>query len=154
MTVEPESSPLSANGDRDELFQVFHNLIENAVKYGRDDGTVKVHLTGNKGADRAGKSGDTVTITVADDGPGIAPEHLPRLTERFYRVSAEHSRRIGGTGLGSRDRQTCPQSARGRVIGRNQSLVTARLSKSFFRFLNNIIFSIYLDCHKSIASRA
>ena len=100
MTVEPESSPLSANGDRDELFQVFHNLIENAVKYGRDDGSVKIHLTGNKGADRAGKSGDTVTITVADDGPGIAPEHLPRLTERFYRVSAEHSRRIGGTGLG------------------------------------------------------
>lgn len=98
MTVEPESSPLSAKGDRDELFQVFHNLIENAVKYGRDGGSVKIHLTGGKKA--GGKSSDTVTVTVADDGPGIAPEHLPRLTERFYRVSAEQSRRIGGTGLG------------------------------------------------------
>jgi two-component system phosphate regulon sensor histidine kinase PhoR len=98
MTVEPESSSLSAKGDRDELFQVFHNLIENAVKYGRDGGSVKIHLTGSKKAD--GKSSDVVTVTVADNGPGIAPEHLPRLTERFYRVSAEHSRRVGGTGLG------------------------------------------------------
>jgi two-component system phosphate regulon sensor histidine kinase PhoR len=100
VTVEPETSPLSAKGDRDELFQVFHNLIENAVKYGRDGGSVRIRLTGSGTADRGGKSSDTVTVTVTDDGPGIAPEHLPRLTERFYRVSAEHSRRIGGTGLG------------------------------------------------------
>jgi two-component system, OmpR family, phosphate regulon sensor histidine kinase PhoR len=99
MTVEPESSPLSANGDRDELFQVFHNLIENAVKYGRDGGTVNVSLTRNK-TERTGSHSDRATVTIVDNGPGIAPEHLPRLTERFYRVSAEHSRRIGGTGLG------------------------------------------------------
>lgn len=99
ITVEPESSPLVANGDRDELFQVFHNLIENAVKYGHDRGSVRVHMAGNAPYSD-GKPDNRATVTVSDDGPGIAPEHLPRLTERFYRVSAEHSRRVGGTGLG------------------------------------------------------
>ncbi len=96
ITVEPESSPLVAKGERDELFQVFHNLIENAVKYGRVGGSVKVHLRESE----RDPSKKRVAVTVTDDGPGIAPEHLPRLTERFYRVSTEHSRRIGGTGLG------------------------------------------------------
>jgi len=96
MTVEPEASSILARGERDELFQVFHNLIENAVKYGREGGSVKVHMTEN---DRdSGRK--RVAVTVTDDGPGIPPEHLPRLTERFYRVSTEHSRRVGGTGLG------------------------------------------------------
>ncbi|HVZ03231.1 MAG TPA: ATP-binding protein [Hyphomicrobium sp.] len=99
ITVAPESSPLIANGDRDELFQVFHNLIENAVKYGHDKGSVNISLS-EIPAESDGKSGNRAAVTVADDGPGIALEHLPRLTERFYRVSAEHSRRIGGTGLG------------------------------------------------------
>jgi two-component system phosphate regulon sensor histidine kinase PhoR len=96
MTVEPETSSLLAKGERDELFQVFHNLIENAVKYGREGGSVKIHMAENE-RDLHGKS---LSVTVIDDGPGIAPEHLPRLTERFYRVSTEQSRRIGGTGLG------------------------------------------------------
>jgi two-component system phosphate regulon sensor histidine kinase PhoR len=96
ITVEPESSPLVAKGERDELFQVFHNLIENAVKYGSVGGSVKVHLQESE----RDPSRKRVAVTVTDDGPGIAPEHLPRLTERFYRVSTEHSRRIGGTGLG------------------------------------------------------
>jgi two-component system phosphate regulon sensor histidine kinase PhoR len=99
ITVEPVSAPLVALGDRDELFQVFHNLIENAVKYGRDGGTVNVSLTRSK-TRRTGSHADRATVTISDNGPGIAPEHLPRLTERFYRVSAEHSRRVGGTGLG------------------------------------------------------
>jgi two-component system phosphate regulon sensor histidine kinase PhoR len=99
ITVEPVSAPLVALGDRDELFQVFHNLIENAVKYGREDGTVNVSLTRTK-TGRTGSHSDRATVTIVDNGPGIAPEHLPRLTERFYRVSTEHSRRIGGTGLG------------------------------------------------------
>jgi two-component system phosphate regulon sensor histidine kinase PhoR len=99
ITVERVSAPLVALGDRDELFQVFHNLIENAVKYGRDGGTVNVSLTRSK-TGRTGSHSDRATVTIVDNGPGIAPEHLPRLTERFYRVSAEHSRRIGGTGLG------------------------------------------------------
>jgi two-component system phosphate regulon sensor histidine kinase PhoR len=96
ITVEPETSSLLAKGERDELFQVFHNLIENAVKYGRPGGSVKVRMKESE----LDVSRKRVTITVTDDGPGIAPEHLPRLTERFYRVSTEHSRRIGGTGLG------------------------------------------------------
>jgi two-component system phosphate regulon sensor histidine kinase PhoR len=96
MTVEPETSSLLAKGERDELFQVFHNLIENAVKYGKEGGSVKVLMIEN---DRdPGKK--WVTVTVSDDGPGITPEHLPRLTERFYRVNTELSRRVGGTGLG------------------------------------------------------
>ena len=99
ITVELSAAPLLAKGDRDELFQVFHNLIENCVKYGRDGGAVRVSSTKSRVL-REGAFVDQVTVMVADDGPGIAPDHLPRLTERFYRVSNEHSRRIGGTGLG------------------------------------------------------
>ncbi|MEM7497798.1 MAG: ATP-binding protein [Pseudomonadota bacterium] len=82
-------------GAREELVQVFVNLIENALKYGRDGGTVALHWRLGS-ADRAQMCG----ITVEDDGPGIAREHLPRLTERFYRVSVSRSRERGGTGLG------------------------------------------------------
>jgi two-component system phosphate regulon sensor histidine kinase PhoR len=83
-------------GDRDELARVIENLIENAIKYGRKDGdggsgSIEISL--------ALTQGDAV-LTVRDHGPGIAPEHLPRLTERFYRVDAGKSRAKGGTGLG------------------------------------------------------
>jgi two-component system phosphate regulon sensor histidine kinase PhoR len=78
-------------GDRDELIRVFENLIENAVKYGQSGGRVEVSL-----ADKE----RSVSVTVRDYGPGIAPEHLPRLTERFYRVDVVESRQKGGTGLG------------------------------------------------------
>lgn len=84
-------------GDRDELIQVFQNLIENAIKYGRTGGRVEV-TSGVVGGD--GSEQGRYVVAVADDGPGIAPEHLPRLTERFYRVNAAESRHIGGTGLG------------------------------------------------------
>lgn len=97
--VEPSSSPLVAMGDHDELFQVFHNLVENAVKYGKEGGFVKVSLQ-KKPSARDERFPARAHVSISDNGPGIAPEHLPRLTERFYRVSAEHSRRIGGTGLG------------------------------------------------------
>ncbi len=97
--TEPAAGPLVAMGDRDELFQVFHNLVENAVKYGRDGGQVKISLL-KKTSPRDESFPARALVSISDNGPGIAPEHLPRLTERFYRVSAEHSRRIGGTGLG------------------------------------------------------
>ncbi|HML29476.1 MAG TPA: ATP-binding protein [Hyphomicrobium sp.] len=97
--VEPAPNALIAMGDHDELFQVFHNLVENAVKYGRDGGYVKISLLKKIGAQDE-KFPARAFVSISDNGPGIAPEHLPRLTERFYRVSAEHSRRIGGTGLG------------------------------------------------------
>jgi len=81
-------------GDRDELIQVFQNLIQNAIKYGRAGGMVDVRLA------KEHTPPLRYRIDVKDDGPGIAPQHLPRLTERFYRVSTAASRDKGGTGLG------------------------------------------------------
>ena len=73
------------------------NLIENAVKYGASGGRIEVCVRRCPAADdRPGR----IELAVRDHGPGIAPEHLPRLTERFYRVDATESRLKGGTGLG------------------------------------------------------
>jgi len=79
-------------GDRDELMRVFENLIENALKYAASGKKIDIMLAID-GAPEA-------LISVRDYGPGIAPEHLPRLTERFYRVDVSESRAQGGTGLG------------------------------------------------------
>jgi len=81
----------AVTGDGDELAQVFQNLLDNAIKYANPGTTVRV---------TAQRSGQQVAITVADQGEGIAREHLPRLTERFYRVDTARSRDLGGTGLG------------------------------------------------------
>ena len=88
--------PLMVTGDRDELTRVAENLIENAIKYGSrqdssDHNLVEIAVTGN---DRE------AILSVRDFGYGIAAEHLPRLTERFYRVDAHQSRAKNGTGLG------------------------------------------------------
>jgi two-component system phosphate regulon sensor histidine kinase PhoR len=89
--------PDRIRGDREEIVQVLQNLIQNAIKYGREGGRVEVRV----GRDAPRGSGSTrVWVSVADDGPGIAPVHLPRLTERFYRVNVASSREKGGTGLG------------------------------------------------------
>ena len=82
--------PLVA-ADADQLAQVVQNLLDNAVKYGRESGTVRVS---------AETLGAGASFAVTDDGPGIPRQHLPRLTERFYRVDKGRSRAIGGTGLG------------------------------------------------------
>ncbi len=81
-----------AIGDHDELIIVFQNLIDNALKYARPETSVRVE------ARRAGK--DRVAVAVRDEGDGIPAAHLPRLTERFYRVDTARSRQLGGTGLG------------------------------------------------------
>jgi two-component system, OmpR family, phosphate regulon sensor histidine kinase PhoR len=85
--------------DPDQLAQVLQNLLDNAVKYGRADGTVLLSAerapSGGKWPARQG-----VVLSVADEGEGISREHLPRLTERFYRVDKGRSRAVGGTGLG------------------------------------------------------
>ena len=88
-------------GDRDELIQVFQNLFDNAIKYGRAGSEITVaaaaarrHVSGGRGPV------DFVAVAVRDRGEGIAREHLPRLTERFYRVDTARSREMGGTGLG------------------------------------------------------
>jgi two-component system phosphate regulon sensor histidine kinase PhoR len=93
LSGQEEAAPV--RGDDDELAQVFQNLVQNAIKYGRSGGKVEVRLT-REPADRPVRC----RVDVIDDGPGIAPQHLPRLTERFYRVSVAASREKGGTGLG------------------------------------------------------
>jgi two-component system phosphate regulon sensor histidine kinase PhoR len=82
-------------GDRDELFQVFENLLENACKYGQSGGRVTVSIVGTEDSQQPG-----FDVTIRDYGPGIAEEHIPRITERFYRVDVENSRTQKGTGLG------------------------------------------------------
>lgn len=103
ITFPEPTAPLLLAGDRDELFQVFQNLIENAVKYGRDGGHVTVSAAMRQLAQPSSRqqtAAGTITVVITDNGEGIAPEHLPRLTERFYRVNADQSRKVGGTGLG------------------------------------------------------
>jgi two-component system phosphate regulon sensor histidine kinase PhoR len=85
-------------GDADQLAQVVQNLLDNAVKYGREGGTVRIDVGVASGAQWPARPG--VVIAVADQGTGIPRAHLPRLTERFYRVDAGRSRAAGGTGLG------------------------------------------------------
>ncbi|SIP86936.1 PAS/PAC sensor signal transduction histidine kinase [Paracoccus thiocyanatus] len=85
-------------GDADQLVQVFHNLIENAVKYGAAGGVATVTL--ERLAHEPVLRGPAWSVCVADQGEGIDPQHLPRLTERFYRVDTHRSREQGGTGLG------------------------------------------------------
>jgi two-component system, OmpR family, phosphate regulon sensor histidine kinase PhoR len=95
--VSGTPGPIMVPGDTDQLVQVFQNLIENAVKYGRAGGTVSVTVA--RAAEPA-MGGPVVVIKVADQGEGIDPVHIPRLTERFYRVDSHRSREKGGTGLG------------------------------------------------------
>jgi two-component system, OmpR family, phosphate regulon sensor histidine kinase PhoR len=89
-------TPAWIAGDREELLRVFENLVENALKYGASGGRVIVSLA----AAMSSEGQQEMRVQVRDFGPGIAPEHLPRLTERFYRVDVGDSRAQGGTGLG------------------------------------------------------
>jgi two-component system phosphate regulon sensor histidine kinase PhoR len=93
--VNGKEQPLRVHGERDELIRLFENLVENALKYGGSGKRVEVTL----GREGQGTAQEAV-VSVRDFGPGIPSEHLPRLTERFYRVDAETSRAEGGTGLG------------------------------------------------------
>lgn len=93
VAIENRISETTADvsGDKDELFQVFENLVENACKYGQAGGKVQLSLTRIDGE---------IAVEVRDFGPGIPDEHIPRITERFYRVDVESSRSQKGTGLG------------------------------------------------------
>jgi two-component system phosphate regulon sensor histidine kinase PhoR len=95
VTIEAPA-PLTVLGDRDELLRVFDNLVENAIKYAASGKRVEI-----RAAAMPAPNGELeAQVAVKDYGPGIAPEHLPRLTERFYRVDVVDSRAQGGTGLG------------------------------------------------------
>jgi len=92
ISINLATEQIHVQGDKDELIRVFENLIENALKYGASGKRVEVTLE---------RSPDhQAVVVVRDYGPGIAPEHLPRLTERFYRANVMQSRGQGGTGLG------------------------------------------------------
>jgi two-component system phosphate regulon sensor histidine kinase PhoR len=94
--VAAPPDPLIVLGDRDELIRALENLVENALKYGAAGKRIDITLA--RSQTRSGAP--EVRLAVRDYGPGIAPEHLPRLTERFYRVDVADSRAQGGTGLG------------------------------------------------------
>ena len=100
--IQVEADDLSpVAGERDELFQVFQNLADNAIKYGDRQNPVLIRaamLPPGGGTRRLGGPG--LKVQVINRGTPIAREHLPRLTERFYRVDAARSRQLGGTGLG------------------------------------------------------
>ena len=98
LDVAAEATDTAVPGDRDLLVQVVHNLVENAVKYGGAGGTVRITLCAHPRW--PGFLGEVLAISVQDSGEGIDPIHIPRLTERFYRVDSHRSRQMGGTGLG------------------------------------------------------
>ncbi len=97
VTVNIEAaSALPVLGDHDELVRIFENLVENALKYGAAGRRVDIKI----GPGSSAEGEPEAQVSVRDFGPGISPEHLPRLTERFYRVDVTESRAQGGTGLG------------------------------------------------------
>ncbi|GAB2554164.1 sensor histidine kinase [Spirosoma aerophilum] len=86
-----QPGPVWVKADPQRIMQVMTNLIENAVKYGNENGRVQVNLEEDK---------KFILVAIRDDGPGIPPEHLSRIFERFYRVEKSRSKDRGGTGLG------------------------------------------------------
>lgn len=92
----PEAGPIP--GDRDQLVQVCMNLVENAIKYGRSGKRIDIEIARQQAL--PGFAGPALALTVTDHGEGIDALHIPRLTERFYRVDSHRSREAGGTGLG------------------------------------------------------
>jgi two-component system phosphate regulon sensor histidine kinase PhoR len=93
-----DEAAVAAPADLEQLAQVLRNLLENAVRHGRAGGVVRLAV--GRVPEGAGAARPGVVLEVTDDGPGIPREHIPRLTERFYRVDKGRSRSAGGTGLG------------------------------------------------------
>ena len=103
-------------GDRDELTQLFQNLIDNAIKYGQTGTTVQITIVSEPQAATTGIGAAALAMTVRNEGEGIAPEHISRLTERFYRVDQARSRELGGTGLGLAIVKHIANRHRGRLV--------------------------------------
>ncbi|WP_375381236.1 ATP-binding protein [uncultured Sphingomonas sp.] len=107
LVIECPDGPAEVAGDGTQLSQLLHNLVGNAMKYGRLGTPVTVRVEGVGSA--------SWRLTVADEGEGVAPEHLPRLTERFFRVDSARSRSLGGTGLGLAIAKHIVERHRGRL---------------------------------------
>jgi two-component system phosphate regulon sensor histidine kinase PhoR len=112
VTIPPNLPVIPA--DADQLAQLFTNLLDNAVKYGKRGGCIK--LVASRGGEDTRFEANGVLVSVADDGVGIAREHIPRLTERFYRVDKGRSRAVGGTGLGLAIVKHVVNRHRGRLV--------------------------------------
>jgi two-component system phosphate regulon sensor histidine kinase PhoR len=112
VTLTNHLPEVTVRADADRLQQVFGNLVDNAIKYGRNEGSVTV----------SGKAlnDDTFEVCVQDDGPGIPAEALERVFERFYRVDKARSREQGGTGLGLSIVKHIVQSHGGRVWAKSE----------------------------------
>ncbi len=124
IVIERAQVPMPIRGDEQQVHQLARNLIENALKYGASDKPVRVSLQRN---------GDIFEFRVADTGEGIAPEHLPHLTRRFYRTDPGRSRAVGGTGLGLAIVKHIVERHRGRLeivsqLGQG-TVVTVRLPR-------------------------
>jgi two-component system phosphate regulon sensor histidine kinase PhoR len=119
VALDIDGHVLPVRGDRAQLSQLLHNLVGNSAKYGRAGTPITVRLTpGSPGL---------VKLMVSDEGDGIAPDHLPRLTERFYRIDSGRSRSMGGTGLGLAIVKHIVERHRGRldiasVVGRGTTI--------------------------------
>ncbi|MHA1598983.1 MAG: ATP-binding protein [Alphaproteobacteria bacterium] len=112
LNMDDDLPPVS--GDADELQEVFHNLVDNAIKYGRSEGTVRITADSVERIPDVGGAG--IRIDISDNGDGIDSEHLPRLTERFYRIDKGRSREMGGTGLGLAIVKHIVSRHRGRLV--------------------------------------
>ncbi len=95
--VDARIDVADVKGNRDELIQLFQNLVQNAIKYGQEGGKITVLI---EQLLKSSKQSSLISVSVIDNGIGISVEHLPRLTERFYRVDVQSSREKEGTGLG------------------------------------------------------
>lgn len=118
VTLAQVANDIVVPGDAGQLVQVFTNLVENGIKYGAAGGQVTVTI--KPPAMNARLRGEAVQIIVSDTGDGIAPHHIARLTERFYRVDNHRSREVGGTGLGLAIVKHIINRHRGRLVIESQ----------------------------------
>jgi two-component system phosphate regulon sensor histidine kinase PhoR len=119
-----DQRPFRVTGDPDQLAQVFQNLIDNAVKYGREGSAVRITVRRTATVEgvvvvdavRGAEAEDWISVGITDQGEGIEEDHIVRLTERFYRADTARSRRMGGTGLGLAIVKHVLNRHRGRLI--------------------------------------
>jgi len=128
-------------GDYDQLVQVYHNLVENALKYGETGGRIEIRA--DLVAQQPGFDGAAVRVGITDFGDGIDPIHIPRLTERFYRVDRARSRDQGGTGLGL--------AIVKHIISRHRGRLTIRSAKGEGATFETLL-PVFSDCHPVVTS--